>query len=145
MRGWSSIFVGLLLFAVAGWTFFSDGFGSETVILSAAGGFFLFLGGQGLTVGEAGNPIALVDFVRDPAGAIVDTATDRLGDWFNDDKPAPESAPAAEAEKPKFDPDAVIERYLAQRPTAPAPETAADAAAGFAHPAPPRTFGRKGI
>jgi hypothetical protein len=137
MRGWSSVFVGLLLFAVAGWTFVSDGFGSETVILAVAAGFFLFLGGQGLTVGEAGNPIALVDFVRDPAGAIVDTATDRIGDWYNGDKAAPESAPGAEAEKPKFDPDAVIERYLAQRGTEPA--------AASPSPVQHRGFGRKGI
>ncbi len=139
MRGWSSIFVGLLLFAVAGWALFTDGFGSAMLICSVAGGFFVVLGAQGVALGEAGNPIALVDFVRDPAGAIVDTATDRLGDWLNDDKPAADAAaePAAETEK-QFDPDAVIQRYLAQRGAEPA-------AAAPPSPAQYRGFGRKGI
>jgi hypothetical protein len=139
MRGWSSIFVGLLLFGAAAWSYSADGFGSATLICAVAGSFFLVLGAQGLTVGEAGNPIALVDFVRDPAGAIVDTATDRIGDWFNDDKP--ESA--AQADQAKFDPDAVIERYLAQRTAA--PEASTDGVTGFASQAPARTFGRKGV
>jgi len=137
MRGLSSIFIGLLLFAVASWTYSTSGFGSATLICGVAAAFFLFLGAQGLTVGEAGNPIALVDFVRDPAGAIVDTATDRLGDWFTDDKPA-----AAEPEQPKFDADAAIARYLAQRPAEPAAVLPASSAIGVA---PVRSFGRKGV
>lgn len=136
MRGLSSILVGLLLIAVASWNFTTDGFGSATLICGVAAAFFFFLGARGMTVGEAGNPIALVDFVRDPAGAIVDTATDRIGDWLSDDKPA-----AAQPEQPKFDADAAIARYLAQRPE----PSAAQAAAAPAASAPVRGFGRKGV
>jgi hypothetical protein len=72
----------------------------------------------------------LIDFVRDPADAIVDTATDQLADWFSDDKKSAEKAEQG------FDPDAAIARYLAQRGPEPVPT---------AHSAAPRVFGRKGI
>lgn len=141
MRGSSSIFVGVLLVAVASWTFSTAGFGTATLICAVAGAFFLFLGARGMALGEAGDPVALVDFVRDPAGAIVDTATDRIGDWLNNDKPGA----AAAAEKPKFDPDAVIERYLAQRGGDAVADSTSAAATASPGPAPTRTFGRKGI
>jgi hypothetical protein len=133
MRGWSSIFVGLLLFGVAWWSFAWGGFGSATVMCVAAAAFLIVRGTQGVTVGESGDPTALIEFVRDPAGAIVDTATDRLGDWLSEAKPSA----AAEPEQPKFDPDAAIARYLAQRDAGPA--------APSATPASPVGFGRKGI
>jgi hypothetical protein len=130
MRGWGSIVVSFVLLGVAVWAFSASGFGSATLICGVAAAFFLIRGAQGLAVGEAGDPTALVDFVSDPAGAIVDTATDRIGDWLKDD-----SSKAA-TEQPEFDADAAIARYLAQREPQPA--------AASASTSPARGFGRKG-
>jgi hypothetical protein len=129
MRGWSSIVAGFLLLGLAYWSFTADGLGASALVCAAAAAFFFFRGAQGLEVDSAGDPTALIDFVRDPADAIVDTATDQLADWFNDDKKADEAGQG-------FDPDAAIARYLAQRGTETAPPV---------HSAPPRVFGRKGI
>src|SRR5688572_17701060 len=101
MRGWSSIFAGFLILAVAYWTFAADGFGSATLICAAAAAFFLLRGAQGLGVEESGDPTALIDFVTDPADAIVDSATDKLADWLRDGRPQDSAGEA------KFDPDAV--------------------------------------
>jgi hypothetical protein len=135
MRGWTSIFLGLLLLAVAVWTYPLDGFGSATLVCGVAAAFFLIRGAQGAGAGDAGDPTALVDFVTDPAGAIVDTATDRLGDWYNNGK----SGLAGEVEQPKFDADAAIARYMARRGS----ESSAATAVPTASDAPARSFGRK--
>jgi hypothetical protein len=135
MRGWSAIVVGFLLLGVALWSFASDGFSSSTVMVAAAAAFTFVRGAQGLGFGEVGAPAALVDFAMNPAAAIVDTAADRLSDWL-DDAPVP---PSSKAEK--FDPDAVVARYVEQRGT----EPAAAPAPAAASPAPVRTFGRKRV
>ena len=136
MRGWSSIFVAVLLLAVAFWSFAGDGFGSSTLICAAVAAFFFFRGAQGLSVGEAGDPSAVIDFVTDPADAIVDTATDRLSEWI-DDRPKA----AAAADQPGFDADAALARYMAQREREPAAAPAVIPASA----APARSFGRKGL
>jgi hypothetical protein len=130
MRGWSSILVGFLLLGVAYWSFAVDGFGSSTLLCGVAASFFFFRGAQGQELDEGGgDPTAVVDFVSDPAEAIVDSVTDRLADWLGEDK--------SKAEQAEFDPDAVIARHLAQRGTEPNAATASAA--------PPRSFGRKGV
>ena len=136
MRGWSSIAVGFLLLGVAYLWFAMDGLGSSTLLCAAAAAFFFFRGAQGLTAqeaGDVGDASAVIEFVSNPADAIVDNATDRLADWFKDK----EQPKAAAAEQPGFDPDAAIARYLAQRGSEPA-----SAPVG---PAPFRGFGRKGL
>ena len=135
MRGWSAIVVGFLLLGLAVWSFVWDGFNSSTVMVATAAGFAFVRGAQGLGIGEVGDPSALVDFAMNPAGAIVDSAADRLSDWL-DDAPTP---PTAQADK--FDPDAVVARYVEQR----AIEPAAAPAPAATSPAPPRGFGRKGL
>ena len=116
--------------ALAGWIFSADGFGSSTLICAVAAGFFLIRGAQGLTVGESGDPIALIEFVTNPADAIVDSATDRVSDWLGD-------ATAKEApELPKFDVDAAFARYMERRPIE---------APAVVSTAPQRGFGRKGL
>ena len=129
MRGWSSIFAGFLLLGVAYWSFSAEGFDASTLLCAAAAAFFLFRGAHGREVDVSNDPSALIDFVRDPADAIVDTATDKISDWFKDDK----------AEE-KFDPDAAVERYIAQR----GPDQGGASAAAPPSPAPYRGFGRKG-
>ncbi len=139
MRGWSAIFVGLLLLALAVWSFVWDGFSSSTLIFATAAAFIFFRGAQGMEINEVGDPLAVIEFVKDPADAIVDSATERLSDWF-DNRPN-----GVEADQGGFDPDAVVERYLSQRgPDAMASPAAAPAPTA-ASPAPPRGFGRKGL
>ena len=127
MRGWTSILFGFLLLALAVWSFSADGLGSSALLCGAAAAFFFFRGSQGLSVGEAGDPTALVDFVTNPADAIVDAATDQLAEWMRSDDQT-----VAAGEQPGFDADAVIARYLAQREAQPAAPA-------------PRGFGRKGL
>ncbi|MGI8611687.1 MAG: hypothetical protein ACR2KH_05375 [Sphingomicrobium sp.] len=135
MRGWTSMLVGFLLLGVAYWSFAAEGLGSSTLLCAAAAAFFFFRGSQGLTVGEVGDPTAVIEFVQDPADAIVDSATERFADWLND-RPK-----GGAADQPGFDADAVIERYLAQR----GPDPLGAPAAAPASPAPYRGFGRKGV
>ena len=134
MRGWSSIAVGFLLLGLACWSFVGEGLGSSTLLCAAGALFFFFRGAQGLSAdqaGDLGDATALFEFVSNPADAIVDTATDRLADWLND------QPKGAAADQPGFDPDAAVERYLAQRDTQPP--------AAPVNPAPYRSFGRKGV
>ena len=127
MRGWTSFAVGFLLLGIAYWSFATDGFGASTLLCGAAAAFFFFRGAQGQELDPNGDPTAVVDFVSDPAEAIVDTVTDRLGEWLGEDR--------TEQVK-EFDPDAAVARYLAQRGTEPA--------AAPVSPQPYRGFGRKG-
>ena len=87
MRGWSAIVVGFLLLGLAVWSFAWDGFNSSTLMCATAAAFIFFRGAQGMEIDEVGDPSAVIEFVRDPADAIVDTATERLGDWFTADEP----------------------------------------------------------
>jgi hypothetical protein len=130
MRGVTSIVIALALLALAMWAFSSGG--TSMGVAFASGAAILFVRGlQGRGVTEGADTPGPIEFIRDPAGAIVDSAIDRIGDLLADK----EAAPAEEA-KPAFDPDAAIQRYLANRP-----ESAS------APPAPPahRGFGRKGL
>src|SRR5688500_18458535 len=126
MRGWSSFVAGFLLLGVAYWSFASNGFGASMLMCAAAAAFFFYRGAQGQELDTTGDPTAVIDFVRDPAEAIVDTATDRLGDWLGDRK-AEEPADGTAVnhrqalvdwlhdrdEPAAFDPDAAIARYIA--------------------------------
>ena len=129
MRGWSSFFVGFLLLGVAYWSYSADGFGTSTLMCGAAAAFCFFCGANGRAVSENGDPTAVIDFIKDPADAIVDSATDRLAEWMGERKTV--------EDKPGFDPDAALARYMENRVENPGvpPE---------GH-APMRSFGRKGL
>lgn len=139
MRGWSAIFVGFLLLGLAVWSFAWDGFSSSTLICATAAAVIFFRGAQGMEINEVGDPLAVIEFVRNPADAIVDSATERLSDWL-DDRPN-----STGANQGGFDPDAVLDRYLAQRGPDPVAAPAAVSAVAATSPAPPRGFGRKGL
>ena len=132
MRGWTSMLVGFLLLGMAYWSFAADGIGMSAVLCISASAYFFFRGANGMPIGDVGDPSAVIDFIKDPADAIVDTATDRFADWCGS---KPDSAEAEE--QSKFDPDAVIARYLDQRVSQPAPQPEVAA--------PVRAFGRKGL
>ena len=147
MRGWTSFVAGFLLLALAYWLYSLGGFGSEAMICGVAAAGFMLQGAFGLGVGAGDNATGMVDFIRNPADAIVDSATDRLGDWLGDRKAAEEPAKGTGVnhrqalvdwlhdrdEPAAFDPDAAIARYMENRE--PQPESAA----------PIRSFGRKGL
>jgi hypothetical protein len=135
MRGWSAIVVGFLLLGLAVWSFAWDGFSSSTLLCATAAAFIFFRGAQGMEINEVGDPLAVIEFVRNPADAIVDSATERLSDWFDNQ---PDSPTAGEE---KFDPEAVVARYLEQRGSEPAAAPPAEPPV----PAPMRSFGRKGL
>jgi hypothetical protein len=120
----------LLVLALAA---FSYG-GTSMGVALAGGAAVLFLRGfQGQGVTQAGGVSGPLEFIRDPAGSIVDSAVDKIGDLLADKDEA-----QAEENKPAFDPDAAIERYLANRPAS---------AGAYApdHPPAHRGFGRKGL
>ena len=152
MRGWTSFAAGVLLLALAYGLYSLGGFGSEAVICGIAAAAFFLQGAFGLGVGAGDGATGLVEFIQNPADAIVDSATDRLTDWLGDRKVEEEPADRGafvghrqqlvdwlhdRDEPASFDPDAAIARYLEQRlPEPPAVPTSAPAA---------RTFGRKGL
>ena len=129
MRGLTSIGAAILLLGLAAWFFSRSGVGMAVVLLGAASlvMFFRGLQGQGFK-GAAGDASGTVDFIRDPGGAIVDSAVDTLGQFLADSRQKPE--------QPAFDADAALARYMANRPES-GPQ---------AEPAPARArFGRKGL
>ena len=140
MRGWTSILVGFLLLGLAYVSFAWNGMGASTFLCGVAAASFFFRGAQGAAAGDVGDPTAVVDFVKDPAGAIVESAVERLGGLFE----AKPKTSAAAVEQPAFDADAALARYLAKRgpepaaPFSPADQTAPATSA-------PRGFGRKGM
>ena len=151
MRGWKHVLVGtgFLLFALykvetddAYWT---------VGLLLAVSGFFYIRALAGWT-GTPGADLSLaVDFIRDPFETVIDEAAARLDDNQDEVPQSKERGGVLQqfarelgvgrddeaAEKPAFDPDEAIARYLANRPAGDAsPETAPPRAAGF---------GRKGL
>ena len=100
-----SVWAGFALLGVALWQFLTDGISVTAILFGGAALAVLVLGTLGKDV-EAEKISGTVDFLTDPAEAIVDAATDRLGDWLKGD---------GEPEQ-RFDPDAAIARYLENRP-----------------------------
>ena len=134
MRGMTSTLAGLVLLAVAGWTFIHGG-STLTVVVAGGGALFLIYHGyQGLTLTEAtGDAMLPIELVTDPRGAIIDLATDRAASLIDDVRGTP--AEPEEVDR-SFDPDAIIARYMENRAGDP-PATDRPAPSG-------RTFGRKG-
>jgi len=150
MRGWSSIFAGFLLLGLAYWTYSMDGFGLMTMICGSASAMFFVRGAFGLEIGGADGATGLMEFMHNPADAIVDSATDKLADWLQDDQPQSTAAVAPDAGTAAAPPvvapivvpprkvvaEGAMERYFAQQEA----ELAASAS-----PEPVRGFGRKGL
>ena len=145
MRGWTSFLFAFLLLGLAFWSFSADGFGSSALMFAAGAAFFFYCGANGQGVDAAGDAGAVMEFVFDPRDAIVDTATDKLGDWLGDAESAAADwlggSKSVEAEPNGFDPDAAIARYLENRGEDRGAETGSQPASA----APVRGFGRKGL
>jgi len=133
MRGLSSTFVGMGLLAGGVWLFMHNYSNTLLLGLLGAGLVLLYRGYQGLTIVEAADDAMLpAEFISNPRGAAIDLAVDRIGQLFEDQQ----DKAAAEQER-NFDPDAIMARYLENRP--------AGQPASSQVPAAPRGFGRKGL
>lgn len=121
------ISAGLLLLGLACWQYLMNGFGFNAIVFGVGGAAVIIFGAMGRG-GDAEHVQVAADFLTDPGGAIVDAATDRLGDWIGE---------ATSTKQAEFDPDAALARYMADRPVQP-PDVAQS---GRTMP----TFGRKGI
>ena len=98
----------------------------------------LFLkGAQGQNLAQAGDVSATMDFVADPAEAIVDAVAERVP-GLGPRRAARKSEPVEQ--EPAFDADAAIARYLENRPAELPPIVPP-----IAEAAPRRSFGRKGL
>ena len=151
MQGIGSVVAAILLFGVAG-VGFKIGVGNEYLLLAAGVGALLFARGvMGLVTGQTLNLGNAVEFVRDPAGTIVDGVFDRLADDGDQPQNARSETPLGRlstlfgdgaevsAGKP-FDADAALARYMANRP---AGSPAVDIPG--VQPAAKPSFGRKGL
>ena len=129
MGGLSSILTGLVLAGIALW-FFTVGGSLETALMFVVGALFLFWRGFHGAGFSGDNETGPLDFVLNPRGAVIDSAVDagagRLAEVFGGTEPAAE-------DQPKFDPDAIIARYIENRPDA----------LGSGHGTGRPTFGRK--
>ncbi len=133
MRGLTSIGAAILLMAIAGWYAMSSGLNPMSLALAAGSCVLLYRGIQGQELQtSAGDAVGTFEFVRDPGGTIVDSAVDTIGDFLKGDERK------SADEESTFDADAVIARYMANRPeSSPSPQAEA---------APVRAqFGRKGL
>jgi len=150
MRGWSSFVAGFMLLALAYWLYSLGGLGSQAIICGAAAAAFFFRGAFGREIGGGDGATGLLEFVHNPADAIVDSATDKLADLLHNDKQqaaagraaatptvvAPAPAAPIVVQPQKVVAEGAMDRYFAQRDA----ELAAAAS-----PAPARGFGRKGL
>lgn len=142
MGGLTSILGGLVLLAIAVWFYISGGGFSASTLALLVGAAVLFLrGAQGRSLTEAGDVTAPMDFVANPADAIVDAVAERVAGVV----PGRTGRKVAEVpDSPKFDADAALARYLENRPPD-LPPIAPPLAQPSAEPAPRRGFGRKGL
>jgi hypothetical protein len=113
MRGWSSIIVGLVLLALAASAHLAGLFPAAAVTLGLAGAFLIYRGLQGIDVTDAGDPTALGDFISNPAGSLIEAAAGQAEEWLAEKRKAPPEEP------PRFDADAALARYIANRPASP--------------------------
>ena len=148
MHGWKHWLMGAGFFGFGTYTLFTDGSPWLVGLCVVASGYLFY---RALT-DQTGAPVEDLDlavsFVRDPKGTLFDQAVDMLGgpeERPREDKPGLIQSLVAEFDTrdrkaddpPAFDPDAIIERYLANRPVAEAsPEPAP-------HKPPAQLFGRK--
>jgi len=134
--GLTSILGGLVLFAIALWSYMNDGFSASTLALLVGSAVLFFRGAQGRSLTQAGDITAPMDFVANPAEAIVDAAVERVA-GLGPGRTGKKSDPADQT--PAFDADAALARYLENRPADMPPlERPAELA-------PRRGFGRKGL
>ena len=141
MGGLTSIIAGLVLFAIAVWSYMDGGFSASTLAFLVGAGVLIFKGAQGQNLTQAGDVSATMDFVKDPAEAIVDAVVERVP-GLGPRRPVRKSEP--EEQGPAFDADAALARYLENRP-ADLPPIVPPIAPPMGEPAPRRGFGRKGL
>jgi hypothetical protein len=124
-----SLVAGAGLLGIAAWQYFQDGPNMIVLILGVASLGAFCLGAAGKALPSMGEVTGTANFARDPGGAIVDAASDRLSGFLG----------LKEEEKKSLnplDPEAIIANYEELKRAE--PETPA--------PKPPASgFGRKGL
>ena len=142
MQGWKHWLIGAGFFGFAMFKLFTGG-SPWLVGLCVVASAYIFYRALTEQTGTAGADLELaVSFVRDPYDTVIDEAVARLGGGDDEEQPRRDQpgvlqsfvselglGEKAAEEKPAFDPDAAIARYLANRP---------------AEPLPVKCFGRKG-
>ena len=142
MQGWKHWLIGAGFFGFAMFKLFTGG-SPWLVGLCVVASAYIFYRALTEQTGTAGADLELaVSFVRDPYDTVIDEAVARLGGGDDEEQPRRDQpgvlqsfvselglGEKAAEEKPAFDPDAAIARYLANRP---------------AEPLPVKRFGRKG-
>ena len=89
MGGLTSILGGLVLLAIAVWFYISGGGFSASTLALLVGAAVLFLrGAQGRSLTQAGDVTAPMDFVANPADAIVDAVVERFTNASGNSWPA---------------------------------------------------------
>ena len=141
MYAWKHWLIGAGFFGFAMFTLFTGG-SPWLVGLCVVASAYIFYRALTEQTGAAGADFELaVSFVRDPYETVFDEAVARLGGGDDEEQPRRDQPGVLQSfvselglgekpaeEKPAFDPDAAIARYLANRP---------------AEPQPVRGFGRK--
>jgi hypothetical protein len=121
MGGLFSIAIGMGFIGIAGAGFFMGSTGLA-LIFGGAGVIMIARGFKGQGISGPGDIASPIDFMTNPGAAIIDGAVGRVEELVSERKNvrrrAEAEAAAAEAGKPSFDPDAVIARYLENRPAA---------------------------
>ncbi|QIL02853.1 hypothetical protein G7078_08695 [Sphingomonas sinipercae] len=127
MRGITSIATAMGLMGVAVWIMMSDGSTPQALAAAAMSLFVMYRGYRGIGT----NPVEAIVTTRslavNPARTIFDTVVETLPDFVPERKEDDDVGP-------KMDHDAIIARYLENRPGGPPTVTA-----------PPPAFGRKGL
>ncbi len=144
MRGLSSYLAGIALLALAFWAFSKSGMSTAAVTFAATAAFFFVRGSQGREASAAGDFTAPMDFIANPAGAIVDSAVDQFRDMLaakEDDKADHTADVTADEKRREPAPSAALEAALARHIEK---QQEAVAPAGASAPE-RRVFGRKGL
>lgn len=125
-----SLVAGAGLLGIAAWQYFQDGPNMIVLILGVASLGAFILGAAGKELPSVSQVTGTAGFARDPGGAIVDAASDRLSGFLG----------LKDEEKKSlnpFDPEAIIAKYTELEQGEPAEKPA---------PKPPASgFGRKGL
>lgn len=145
MQGWKHLLVGAGFLTFAAYQFVFGGSVWMIGLPLVASAFFFYRAFAGQTGAPGADFSLAVNFIRDPLDTIVDETAARL-DGNQDEAPRPKPQGGVlqqfarelvgrddeAAEKPAFDHDAAIARYLANRPAGDgSPEVAPPRAAGF--------------
>lgn len=144
MHGWKHWLMGAGFFGFGTFKLFTDGSPWLVGLCVVASGYLFYRALTDQTGAAAEDLNLAIDFVRNPYDTVFDEAVARLGGGEDEDQPKRDQpgvlqsfvselglGDKASEDKPAFDPDAAMARYLANRPAEQQPEPARPAVQGF--------------